>query len=85
MRSPCIPALPCCCGADAAHINVLQISSRKVMQQVLLQNGVPPEAFSPVCVIVDKVDKIGKEKVGSELAPYAVLHAITRFCKACAS
>ena len=35
------------------------------MQQVLLQNGVPPEAFSPVCVIVDKVDKIGKEKVGA--------------------
>lgn len=33
------------------------------MQQVLLQNGVPPEAFSPVCVIVDKLDKIGAEKV----------------------
>lgn len=40
----------------------LQISSRKVMQQVLLQNGVPAEAFSPVCVIVDKLDKIGAEK-----------------------
>jgi histidyl-tRNA synthetase len=44
----------------------VQISSRKVMQQVLLQNGVPPEAFSPVCVIVDKVDKIGKEKVDGQ-------------------
>ncbi len=40
----------------------LQISSRKVMQQVLLQSGVPAEAFSPVCVIVDKLDKIGAEK-----------------------
>lgn len=39
-----------------------QISSRKVMQQVLLQNGVPAEAFSPVCVVVDKLDKIGEEK-----------------------
>jgi hypothetical protein len=51
----------------------VQISSRKVMQQVLLQNGVPPEAFSPVCVIVDKVDKIGREKVGA--AKHAARHA----------
>ena len=53
-----------CIKWQRGHACTLQISSRKVMQQVLLQNGVPPGAFSPVCVIVDKVDKIGKEKVG---------------------
>jgi len=45
----------------------IKISSRKVLQQVLQSNGVQDESFGPVCVIVDKLDKIGQEKVTLEL------------------
>jgi hypothetical protein len=78
MRSQIIPSL-CSRYGSEADASVLQISSRKVMQQVLQQNSVPPEAFSPVCVIVDKVDKIGKEKVGP-LTQCAAPHTIRSCC-----
>lgn len=51
-----------------------QISSRKVLQQVLQSNGVGDESFGPVCVIVDKLDKIGQEKVGSHFSGAASVH-----------
>lgn len=44
-----------------------QVSSRKVLQEVLLRFGVPAESFGPVCVIVDKIEKISPEKVAEEL------------------
>lgn len=46
----------------------IKVSSRKVLQQVLSTCGVSEEAFGPVCVIVDKMDKIPREKVESMLA-----------------
>ena len=53
--------------ASAAHFNELafplQLSSRKVLQAVLDRYGVPPESFGPVCVIVDKMEKIPREEV----------------------
>lgn len=45
----------------------IKISSRKVMQQVLRNHSVPDDKFSPICVIVDKLDKIGNDKVEEEL------------------
>lgn len=42
----------------------MQISSRKVLQQVLQSNGAADDVFGAVCVIVDKLDKIGEDKVG---------------------
>eukprot|EP00884_Botryococcus_braunii_P006544 jgi/Botrbrau1/15891/Bobra.40_1s0074.1 len=46
---------------------VIKISSRKVLQEVMASNGVPPEVFGPACVIVDKMEKIPLEKVEEEL------------------
>lgn len=46
----------------------IRVSSRKVLQTVLERCGIPPESFAPVCVVVDKLDKISKEKVAEELA-----------------
>ena len=39
-----------------------QVSSRKVLQAVLDRRKVPVELFGPVCVVVDKIDKIGADK-----------------------
>ena len=35
----------------------IKINSRKLLQQVLKNAGVPDEKFQPVCIIIDKVDK----------------------------
>ena len=40
----------------------IKVSSRKVLQAVLEQYQVPAESFGPVCVIVDKLDKMPAEK-----------------------
>ncbi|GLI62806.1 hypothetical protein VaNZ11_005555 [Volvox africanus] len=45
----------------------VKVSSRKVLQSVLTQYGVPPESFARVCVIVDKLDKLPRDKVEEEL------------------
>ena len=41
----------------------IKVSSRKVLQAILEQYNVPAGSFSPVCVVVDKLDKMPKEKV----------------------
>eukprot|EP01026_Neomeris_dumetosa_P028789 TRINITY_DN2332_c1_g1_i6.p1 TRINITY_DN2332_c1_g1~~TRINITY_DN2332_c1_g1_i6.p1 ORF type:complete len:517 (-),score=90.88 TRINITY_DN2332_c1_g1_i6:180-1730(-) len=45
----------------------IKISSRKVLQEVLSQQGVPAENFGSVCVIVDKLDKLPKDKIVEQL------------------
>ena len=44
-----------------------QVSSRKVLQAVLDRRQVPADLFSPVCVVVDKIEKIGADKVRCSL------------------
>ena len=41
----------------------LKVSSRKVLQAVLARYGVAEASFGPVCVVVDKMEKIPREKV----------------------
>lgn len=50
----------------------IKVSSRKVLQKVLTQFGVPEDLFAKVCIIVDKVDKLPREKVEEELATLGV-------------
>ena len=40
-----------------------RLSSRKVLQAVTERFGVPEALFGPVCVIVDKMDKLPREQV----------------------
>jgi len=42
---------------------VIKVSSRKVLQAILERYDVPEESFGAVCVVVDKLDKMSKEKV----------------------
>ena len=51
-------------GISAADVG-LKVSSRKVLQAVLERYGVEGAAFGPVCVVVDKMEKIPREKVGA--------------------
>ena len=44
----------------------------QVLQAVLSQYGVPEPLFAPVCVVVDKLDKLPREEVASELAKLGV-------------
>uniref|UniRef100_A0A7S3JY57 histidine--tRNA ligase n=1 Tax=Aureoumbra lagunensis TaxID=44058 RepID=A0A7S3JY57_9STRA len=46
-----------------ADIVGIRINSRKVLDAALQHAGVPPEQFAKVCVIVDKLDKIGADAV----------------------
>lgn len=46
----------------------IKINSRKVLQNVLEPLGVTKEKFAPVCVIVDKLDKLEAEAVQKMLA-----------------
>ena len=45
----------------------IKVNSRKVLQCVLEQAGVPSELFAPVCVVVDKLDKLPKEEIDQQL------------------
>lgn len=50
----------------------IKVSSRKVLQAVLSAAGVPDASFGPVCVVVDKLEKISREKVVVELQALGV-------------
>ncbi|PSC70770.1 histidine-tRNA cytoplasmic isoform B [Micractinium conductrix] len=50
----------------------LKVSSRKVLQAVLARYGVAEASFGPVCVVVDKMEKIPREKVVEELEKLGV-------------
>mmetsp|Transcript_7916 Transcript_7916/g.26289 ORF Transcript_7916/g.26289 Transcript_7916/m.26289 type:complete len:480 (+) Transcript_7916:48-1487(+) len=58
-------------GLTAEDVGI-KVSSRKVLQAVVAKYGVAPDAFAPVCVIVDKMDKLPREKVEEELAAIGV-------------
>lgn len=46
---------------------VIKVNSRKVLQDVLTPLGITAELFAPVCVIVDKLDKLTAEEVTKQL------------------
>lgn len=50
----------------------IKVSSRKVLQAVLARFGVSKENFGPVCVIVDKMEKIPRDDVIKQLAALGV-------------
>lgn len=58
-------------GLSSADVGI-KVSSRKLLQGVAAKYEVPDELFAPVCVVVDKLDKIGAEKVEAELAELGV-------------
>ena len=54
-------------GITSSDVGI-KISSRKVLQAVLSCYDVSDESFAPVCVVVDKIEKLPREKIVEELA-----------------
>lgn len=49
-------------GLTSSDVGI-KVSSRKVLQQVLETCGLENDAFGPVCIMVDKMDKLPREKI----------------------
>ena len=45
----------------------IRISNRKLLQSVLDSLGVPDEKFAPVCVLVDKLEKLPREAIEQDM------------------
>ena len=60
------------CGITSADVGI-KINSRRVLAAVLRQNSVDNDQFPVVCVIVDKLDKIGPEETIQKLVDDAQL------------
>ncbi|CAG9464532.1 unnamed protein product [Pedinophyceae sp. YPF-701] len=61
-------------GLSSAHVG-LKVSSRKILEAVLETQGVPADAFGPVCIVVDKIDKLPRENIVAELSNLGVEEA----------
>ncbi len=54
-------------GLTSADVGI-KVSSRKVLQGVLVDRlGVPADKFAPVCVLVDKLEKMPREAIEEDL------------------
>jgi len=47
---------------------VIKISNRKILQAVLAKLGVSDDRLAPVCVLVDKLEKVPREAIEQEMA-----------------
>jgi len=56
----------------------IKVNSRKVMASILKSQGISDEQFAPVCVVVDKLDKIGDDAVTAELVGLGVQESTAR-------
>jgi len=53
-------------GIDSNQVGI-RVNNRKLLQNVLESAGINEEQFAPVCIIIDKMDKIPKEVVEEQL------------------
>lgn len=58
-------------GLTADNVQI-RISNRRLLQSVLAEAGVRDELFAPVCILVDKLEKVPREAVEEELASLGV-------------
>ena len=60
-------------GVGLTHENVqIRISNRRLLQAVLAAAGIGEDLFAPVCVLVDKLEKVPRDVVEAELAELGV-------------
>ena len=53
-------------GINSSQVGI-RINNRKLLQHVLESAGISDEQFAPVCIIIDKMDKISKEAIEEQL------------------
>eukprot|EP01060_Flectonema_neradi_P037049 TRINITY_DN734_c1_g3_i1.p1 TRINITY_DN734_c1_g3~~TRINITY_DN734_c1_g3_i1.p1 ORF type:complete len:490 (+),score=153.56 TRINITY_DN734_c1_g3_i1:137-1606(+) len=62
-------------GLTSADVG-FKINSRKLLQTVLDKAGVPASKFAEVCIVVDKLDKIGEDEVRKQLLNLEVANEV---------
>jgi len=62
-------------GITAKDVGI-KINSRQVLQEVLTPLGITDEKFAPVCVIVDKLDKLPAEEVHKQLGELGLSESV---------
>ena len=58
-------------GVTSADVGI-KVSSRKLLSEVLNRFDIDGENFAPVCVVVDKIEKLPREKIVEELRELGV-------------
>ena len=53
-------------GINSTQVGI-RVNNRKLLQHVLESAGINEEQFTPVCVIIDKMDKIPQEAIEEQL------------------
>lgn len=62
-------------GLTAKDVGI-KINSRKILQAVVEAAGVPSEKFTPVCIIIDKLDKLEREEIVKQLAELGISDSV---------
>ena len=58
-------------GVTSADVGI-KVSSRKLLSEVMARFDIGSESFAPVCVVVDKIEKLPREKIEQELRELGV-------------
>lgn len=61
----------------------IKVNSRKVLARVMEKAGVPEEIFANVCVVVDKIEKLPREKIIEELREVGLNEEATQSVLTC--
>ena len=61
----------------------IKVNSRKVLARVMEKAGVPEEIFANVCVVVDKIEKLPREKIIEELKEVGLNEEATQSVLTC--
>lgn len=54
----------------------IRVSNRKLLQSVLAALDIPDEKFAPVCVLVDKLEKLPREAIEADMAALDIKPAV---------
>lgn len=58
-------------GLGAEDVEI-RISSRKILQAVAADAGISPDQFGPLCILIDKLEKVPREEVETEAAALGI-------------
>ena len=58
-------------GLSSADVQI-RLSNRRILQTLLDDAGIAPDQFGPVCVLVDKLEKLPRDEVGAQVKSLGV-------------
>ena len=58
-------------GLSSADVQI-RVSNRRILQTLLEDAGIAPDQFGPVCILVDKLEKLPQEEVSAQVESLGV-------------